>query len=217
MVYSLLATIVVTALLNPVHAIPTHSNLFPREVTDGINDKGNIKCEHVGHNNVMDNIQKAVDLIKPGTEYTAGEQIACLDDFCASLCDNTPYYKVEASSKNDDEFRNMQQTNGQAHPKTNVGDVIGDLRYINAKVCGTAPIHREEGEGHNQNSRGCITVNYSSDICQRGRAIGVCIKGDPCPTIPGGSVENISGSTPGEAFADISEGTPEFCREPSLK
>ncbi|KAL8994229.1 MAG: hypothetical protein Q9169_005745 [Polycauliona sp. 2 TL-2023] len=136
MIPSFLASIAVAALLNSVHAIPTHLDLSPRKVEDGINDRGSSKCWTDGNEYIMDAIQKSIDLLNPGNEYATGQQIVCQpldwafgrfggDGFCASLCENTAPTKVEASTKDDDEFRNGFKADGVTpKAKTTFGDLL---------------------------------------------------------------------------------------------
>ncbi|KAL8994228.1 MAG: hypothetical protein Q9169_005744 [Polycauliona sp. 2 TL-2023] len=172
MIPSFLATIAIsTALLtSSVRAVPASMDLSPRsKKTDGINKEGSSNCFFKGTVNIINNLNKAVDLIANNTVFTAGEQIACIphgdcdflscDGFCASLCENTPTATSVTSYKADDEIRNILSPNA----KTTFGDVIGDLRWNGAQICGTAPIVRD---GSNMNSKGCITVNYVTTHCQ---------------------------------------------------
>ena len=121
-------------------------------------------------------LQKAVDQIEPGTTFTAGEKVACAGydpdclivnkprfgescgGVCVSLCENTASATVGVSTKDDDQRRNEISPN----KKNTFGDVIGDLRWHGAKQCGTAPLNRD---GSNDNSQGCLTVNYVTDVC----------------------------------------------------
>ncbi|KAL8918216.1 MAG: hypothetical protein Q9208_007492 [Pyrenodesmia sp. 3 TL-2023] len=141
----------------------------------GINKEGSSLCwtQYVG---TMPELQKKVDLIDVGTIFTAGEKIACASydaeclginkprfgencgGICASLCENTPTWTVQNSTKSDDADRNAWSPT----KKNTFGDVIGDLRWFGAQFCGTAPLNRGPT---NDNSRGCITVNYVKDVC----------------------------------------------------
>ncbi|KAL8669756.1 MAG: hypothetical protein Q9168_005671 [Polycauliona sp. 1 TL-2023] len=175
MIPPLLATIALTALLNSVFAILAHMGLSPRSplghTADGINDKGSSQYTLKGNTNVMSDIERAVDAIPVGIVYKTGQQIACYrihaqcgfphcPGICAPICENTAAQTVQKSTKdNDDEWRNALS----GDVKTDFGDVIGDLRYIGAKVCGTAPVIR--GRDRNKNEDGCITVNYVANHC----------------------------------------------------
>ena len=161
-------------------AIPASSSISPppsisARGAGGINKDGSGLCpfQYVF---TMPDLQKKVDKIAPGTTFVAGEKIACAsyDDeclrvnkprfgescggVCASLCENTASATVEFSTKSNDADRNAWV----GDQKNTFGDVIGDLRWFGAKFCGTAPLVRD---GSNDNSKGCITVNYVTDVC----------------------------------------------------
>ncbi|KAL8895671.1 MAG: hypothetical protein Q9207_008068 [Kuettlingeria erythrocarpa] len=155
------------------NAFPT-SSLISARTPGGINKEGSSQCvfQYVG---TMPELQFKVDKIDVNTVFKAGEKIACAsyDDIClavnkpkfgdscsgicASLCENTPEATVGASTKSDDAERNELSPT----KKNTFGDVIGDLRWFGAQNCGTAPLNRTI----NDNSLGCITVNYVTDVC----------------------------------------------------
>ena len=78
------------------------------------------------------------------------------------LCENTPEATV---------------TNSTNEHQNNFSDVIGDLIWIGAEQCGTAPLIRtnEDGStpGPDNLDTGCITVNYVDNVCE-------AKDGDPC-------------------------------------
>ncbi|KAL8992417.1 MAG: hypothetical protein Q9169_007120 [Polycauliona sp. 2 TL-2023] len=180
MIISSFSTVVLATLgtLNSVHG----SVISARSV-DGINDRGSSECRHADANN-MELLQTAVDSIQPGTTYRAGEKIACASYYlgraiCAFLCNNDETFvsTCYASEKADLEQNDPDRLRWSPNARTTWGDVIGDLRYIGAKGCGTAPLLRGQdpdnpGKGY-PNSSGCIKVNWVTDPCEK-RAPELC-------------------------------------------
>ncbi|KAI4088078.1 MAG: hypothetical protein LQ344_006340 [Seirophora lacunosa] len=153
-------------------ASPTSSSISARGVS-GINKDGSSKCWE--YTPVMEQIKERVSKIQVGTTFVRGEKIACAGydvygpgvpdhnqpyndapahGICASLCENTPAATVGNSTNNN---------------ANSFADVIGDLVWFGAEVCGTAPLDRttknDKGEPINQLSTGCISVNYVWDVC----------------------------------------------------
>lgn len=85
--------------------------------------------------------------------------------------DNNRDWVAGKSTKSDDPERdsvNVKDDNTGELIKTGFGDVIGDLRWHGAQFCGTAPLIRngtEEDGTKNNNSLGCIKVNYVTNVC----------------------------------------------------
>ncbi|CAL8578127.1 hypothetical protein XPA_003928 [Xanthoria parietina] len=188
MIASLLSSVAFATLitLSAVHgsAVPASSSIFARKV-HGINDRGDSRCVRY-HQDNMERLQKATDLIEPDTVFYRGEKIACASyvteggAICAFLCDddNSAFATVKPSNKSDDIIRN----GWVGDKKTNFGDIIGDLRYIGAKGCGTAPLNRTI----NDNDNGCMKVNYVTDPCEASKVAGQpCRLTDPPKPVPG--------------------------------
>lgn len=191
MIASSISSVVFAALLalSSVHAIPASSSRLTRRAS-GINKEGSIKCIS-GYVSTMPDLQQRVDLIDPETEFAPGEKIACTSydaecfnnrfgescsGICAFMCEsNTVNWKAGNSTKGDpsddperDSWSKRNKSGGLV--RTFFGDVIGDLRWFGAKNCGTAPLYRNgtTDEERNNNSRGCMTVNYVTDVCRSG-------------------------------------------------
>ncbi|KAL8913514.1 MAG: hypothetical protein Q9171_001702 [Xanthocarpia ochracea] len=189
MIASSLSVAIITTLLtlNPVSGsvIPSSiSSIFAREGPGGINKAGSSQCFWEGRQGTIPALKFAINKIKVGTRFVAGEKIACASydtagvgfpdhnppfndksasGICAFLCeDYTPEWYVGNS------------TNGNNNL---FADVIGDLEWVGATDCGTAPLIRTgpngETPGPNDLSTGCISVNYVTDVCE-------AILGDPC-------------------------------------
>ncbi|KAL8855563.1 MAG: hypothetical protein Q9178_007793 [Gyalolechia marmorata] len=180
MIASSLSVALVTALLtlSPVNGsvIPSSiSSIFAREGPGGINKDGSIRCFWDAKHGTMPSLKAAINKIKVGTKFVAGEKIACsgyptrgpwpdhnppfndqnAPGFCAFLCeDYTPEWTVGNS------------TNGNNNL---FADVIGDLEYVGAEQCGTAPLVRTWPDGTTPGpddlSTGCISVNFVSEVC----------------------------------------------------
>ncbi|KAL8819705.1 MAG: hypothetical protein Q9223_001924 [Gallowayella weberi] len=153
----------------PASLIPSSTSIKPSASpiiargAPGINKEGSSECfwQYAG---TIPQLKASVNLIKVGTQFKAGEKIACTGfdttgdmpdhDFgedaagiCASLCKNTPQWVVDKSE------------NGN---QNSFGDVIGDLEWFGAQHCGTAPLVRKG----NDLSKGCISVNYVTNVCE---------------------------------------------------
>lgn len=176
MIASSLLSIAFAALitLTFVHGSAIHAaSLISARKVDGINNRGSSKCGRRDSEH-MQQIQTAVDKIEPGTIFCGGEQLACASydvgiehgAICAFLCNNaeTAVKTIQKSYKDDDAQRNEWSPVN----KTTFGDIVGDLRYIGATGCGTAPLIRGVNateETQNRNDLGCITINYVNDPC----------------------------------------------------
>ncbi|KAI4256048.1 MAG: hypothetical protein LQ352_002280 [Teloschistes flavicans] len=119
----------------------------------GINKKGYIPdCQSASPDTLAD-IRRQVDAIPIGTVFSPGQAIACgaiNTDICAALCKNTNTPSVTV----------VAATDGKG---TNIGAVLGDLQFIGATTCGTAPLIRTKPDGStpgpNDLSTGCISVD----------------------------------------------------------
>ncbi|KAL8957277.1 MAG: hypothetical protein Q9193_005407 [Seirophora villosa] len=160
-------------------ASPTSSSISARGVS-GINKDGSSKCWE--YTPVMEQLKERVSKIQVNSTYVRGEKIACAGydvygpgvpnhnqpyndspahGICASLCENTPAATVKESTNNN---------------ANSFADVIGDLVWFGAEVCGTAPLDRTtlnaEGKPVNMLSTGCISVNYVYDTAPHPDLVG---------------------------------------------